>query len=161
MKKLFLIFLINFFLFEIILCKEEENEEHFKLMVQKYIAKLGYENRKSITRDEFRKLFILIFENEENTENESKEDLEIMFSLTNTLFDFIVKEQEQIIDMDKIYNYFEPNNIVSALKELLKQLGMEQLIDSISDSFMEALHNKGKNNNDNTVKENNNKNSDL
>ena len=84
-----------------------------------------------------------------------------MFSLTNTLFDFIVKEQEQIIDMDKIYNYFEPNNIVSALKELLKQLGMEQLIDSISDSFMEALHNKGKNNNDNTVKENNNKNSDL
>ena len=142
MKKLFLIFLIiNFFLFGIF-SSEEEKEDHIKLVVKNYIEKLGYENRKSITRDEFRKLFLYIFENKENDGQDSKEDLDIMFSLTNTLFDFIVKENEQIIEMEKIYDYFETNNIVTALKDLLKQLGMEKLIDNISESFMDTLKNK-------------------
>ena len=142
MKKLFLIFLIiNFFLFGIFSC-EEEKEDHIKSVVKNYIEKLGYENRKSITRDEFRKLFLYIFENKENDGQDSKEDLDIMFSLTNTLFDFIVKENEQIIEMEKIYDYFETNNIVTALKDLLKQLGMEKLIDNISESFMDTLKNK-------------------
>ena len=159
MKKLFLIFLIiNFFLFGIFSC-EEEKEDHIKLVVKNYIEKLGYENRKSITRDEFRKLFLYIFENKENDEQDSKEDLDIMFSLTNTLFDFIVKENEQIIEMEIIYDYFETNNIVTALKDLLKQLGMEKLIDNISESFMDTLKNKETIND--TLDTNKNKNSDL
>jgi len=159
MKKLFLIFLIiNFFLFGIFSC-EEEKEDHIKLVVKNYIEKLGYENRKSITRDEFRKLFLYIFENKENDGQDSKEDLDIMFSLTNTLFDFIVKENEQIIEMEKIYDYFETNNIVTALKDLLKQLGMEKLIDNISESFMDTLKNKETIND--TLDTNKNKNSDL
>ena len=159
MKKLFLIFLIiNFFLFGIFSC-EEEKEDHIKLVVKNYIEKLGYENRKSITRDEFRKLFLYIFENKENDGQDSKEDLDIMFSLTNTLFDFIVKENEQIIEMEKIYDYFETNNIVTALKDLLKQLGMEKLIDNISESFMDTLKNKETIND--TIDTNKNKNSDL
>ena len=159
MKKLFLIFLIiNFFLFGIF-SSEEEKEDHIKLVVKNYIEKLGYENRKSITRDEFRKLFLYIFENKENDGQDSKEDLDIMFSLTNTLFDFIVKENEQIIEMEKIYDYFETNNIVTALKDLLKQLGMEKLIDNISESFMDTLKNKETIND--TLDTNKNKNSDL
>ena len=159
MKKLFLIFLIiNFFLFGIF-SFEEEKEDHIKLVVKNYIEKLGYENRKSITRDEFRKLFLYIFENKENDGQDSKEDLDIMFSLTNTLFDFIVKENEQIIEMEKIYDYFETNNIVTALKDLLKQLGMEKLIDNISESFMDTLKNKEAIND--PLDTNKNKNSDL
>ena len=159
MKKLFLIFLIiNFFLFGIFSC-EEEKEDHIKSVVKNYIEKLGYENRKSITRDEFRKLFLYIFENKENDGQDSKEDLDIMFSLTNTLFDFIVKDNEQIIEMEKIYDYFETNNIVTALKDLLKQLGMEKLIDNISESFMDTLKNKETIND--THDTNKNKNSDL
>ena len=159
MKKLFLIFLIiNFFLFGIF-SYEEEKEDRIKLVVKNYIEKLGYENRKSITRDEFRKLFLYIFENKENDGQDSKEDLDIMFSLTNTLFDFIVKENEQIIEMEKIYDFFETNNIVTALKDLLKQLGMEKLIDNISESFMDTLKNKETIND--TLDTNKNKNSDL
>ena len=142
MKKLFLIFLIIYFFLCIIISCEEEKEDHIKLVVKNYIKKLGYENRKSITRDEFRKLFLYIFENKESDEQDSKEDLDIMFSLTNTLFDFIVKKDEQIIEIEKIYNYFETNNIVNALKDLLKQLGMEKLIDNFSESFMGTLKNK-------------------
>ena len=142
MKKLFLIFLIIYFFLCVIISCEEEKEDHIKLVVKNYIEKLGYENRKSITRDEFRKLFLYIFENKESDEQDSKEDLDIMFSLTNTLFDFIVKKDEQIIEIEKIYNYFETNNIVNALKDLLKQLGMEKLIDNFSESFMGTLKNK-------------------
>ena len=62
--------------------------------------------------------------------------------------------------MDNIYDYFEPNNIVNALKALLKQLGMEKLIDEISEPFMEILKQKGKNDDiENNSK--NDKNGDL
>ena len=142
-----------------------ENEQ-FKQMVNYHIETIGYKDRKEITRDEFRKLFLKIFENKSKDSQESREDLDIIFSLTNALFDFIVDEKIHTIKMDEIFNYFEPNVIVNALKGLLKQLGMEKLIDSISESFMETL--KGNENKDNvnesnegTNNNNKDKNSDL
>ena len=142
-----------------------ENEQ-FKQMVNYHIETIGFKDRKEITRDEFRKLFLKIFENKSKDSQESREDLDIIFSLTNALFDFIVDEKIHKIKMDEIYNYFEPNVIVNALKGLLKQLGMEKLIDSISESFMETL--KGNENKDNvnesnegTNNNNKDKNSDL
>ena len=123
-------------------------------MVNYYIDELGYKNMKSITREEFRKLFLRLFENKDETSKEFKEDLDIIFGLTNSLFDFIVSEKEEKIELYKIYDYFEPNNIVSGLKKLLKKLGMEELVDSISETFMQVL----KQNNKNDI---NNKNGDL
>ena len=109
---------------------------------------------KSITREEFRKLFLRLFENKDETSKEFKEDLDIIFGLTNSLFDYIVPEDIQKIEINKIYDYFEPNNIVNGLKKLLKKLGMEELVDSISETFMQVL----KQNNKNDI---NNKNWDL
>ena len=156
MKKIFLFLLFNFFF-----VKSEDatnKDEHIKQMVNYYIDELGYKNMKSITREEFRKLFLRLFENKNKEQNESKEDLDIIFSLTNALFDYLVTEDKQKIEMDKIYDYFDPNNIVKALKTLLKQLGMEKLIDEISEPFMEILKQKGK---DDNIENNNNKNADL
>ena len=145
MKNFFLLFLIIFNFIYIITCeKENEEDENIKQMVNYYIEKLGYKGMKTITREEFRKLFLLLFENKQKDSEENKEDSDIMFSLTNSLFDFIVSEDKQKIDMDKIYDYFEPNNIIKALKELLKQLGMEKLIDSISEPLLESLKQKNK-----------------
>ena len=163
---LFLLIIISVSL-QIIICENEKDKkenEQFKQMVNYHIETIGYKDRKEITRDEFRKLFLKIFENKSKDSQESREDLDIIFSLTNALFDFIVNEKIHKIKMDEIYNYFEPNVIVNALKGLLKQLGMEKLIDSISESFMETLKgNENKDNiNDGTNDINNkDKNSDL
>ena len=155
MKKNFLLLLIKIILIQIIFCETDSNkDEQIKQMINYYIEELGYKNMKFITREEFRKLFLRLFENKNKEQKESKEDLDIIFSLTNALFDYIVTEDKQKIEMDKIYDYFEPNNIVNALKALLKQLGMEKLIDEISEPFMEILKQKGKNDDI----ENNNKN---
>ena len=155
MKKIFLLLLIKIILIQIIFCETDSNkDEQIKQMINYYIEELGYKNMKFITREEFRKLFLRLFENKNKEQKESKEDLDIIFSLTNALFDYIVTEDKQKIEMDKIYDYFEPNNIVNALKALLKQLGMEKLIDEISEPFMEILKQKGKNDDI----ENNNKN---
>ena len=148
MKKIFL-----FLLFNIFFVKSEDatnKDEHIKQMVNYYIEELGYKNMKSITREEFRKLFLKLFENKQKNQ-ESKEDLDIAFSLTNALFDFIVSEKEEKIELNKIYDYFEPNNIVNALKELLKKFGMEKLIDSVSEPFMQMLK-ENNNKNDNNYK---------
>ena len=149
MRKIFSLFLTIFFFINIFLCKEikkEENEkekdEKFKHLVKYHLEEIGFKNRKKLTREEFRKLFLKIFENKQKDSNENKEDLDIIFTLTNILFDFIVEENIQNIEIDKIYDYFEPNNIVNAVKKLLKQLGMEKLVDTISDTFIETL--KGK-----------------
>ena len=154
---------IFFLLFNFFLVKSENalnDAEQIEQKVNYYIEELGYKNMKFITREEFRKLFLRLFENKNKEQKESKEDLDIIFSLTNALFDYIVTEDKQKIEMDKIYDYFEPNNIVNALKALLKQLGMEKLIDEISEPFMEILKQKGKNDDiENNSK--NDKNGDL
>ena len=152
MKTSILFLLLNFFF-----VKSENatnKDEHIKQMVNYYIEELGYKNMKSITREEFRKLFLRLFENKDETSKEFKEDLDIIFGLTNSLFDYIVPEDKQKIEINQIYDYFEPNNIVSGLKKLLKKLGMEELVDSISETFMQVL----KQNNKNDI---NNKNGDL
>ena len=164
MKKFFFLLIIIFISFQIINCENEKDKkenEQFKQMVNYHIETIGFKDRKEITRDEFRKLFLKIFENKSKDSQESREDLDIIFSLTNALFDFIVDEKIHTIKMDEIYNYFEPNVIVNALKGLLKQLGMEQLIDSISESFMETLKGNEKNNDNNNDINNKDKNSDL
>ena len=161
MKKNFLLLLIKIILIQIIFCETDSNkDEQIKQMINYYIEELGYKNMKFITREEFRKLFLRLFENKNKEQKESKEDLDIIFSLTNALFDYIVNEEKQKIEMDKIYDYFEPNNIVNALKALLKQLGMEKLIDEISEPFMEILKQKGKND-DIENNDKNDKNGDL
>ena len=154
---------IFFLLFNFFLVKSENalnDDEQIEQKVNYYIEELGYKNMKSITREEFRKLFLKLFENKQKNQ-ESKEDLDIAFSLTNALFDFIVSEKEEKIELNKIYDYFEPNNIVNALKELLKKFGMEKLIDSVSEPFMQMLkeNNNKKDNNDKNDK--NDKNGEL
>ena len=148
---------IFFLLFNFFLVKSENalnGDEQIEQKVNYYIEELGYKNMKSITREEFRKLFLRLFENKDETSKEFKEDLDIIFGLTNSLFDYIVPEDKQKIEINQIYDYFEPNNIVSGLKKLLKKLGMEELVDSISETFMQVL----KQNNKNDI---NNKNGDL
>ena len=159
MRKIFSLFLTIFFFINIFLCKEikkEENEkekdEKFKHLVKYHLEEIGFKNRKKLTREEFRKLFLKIFENKQKDSNENKEDLDIIFTLTNILFDFIVEENIQNIEIDKIYDYFEPNNIVNAVKKLLKQLGMEKLVDTISDTFIETLKRKEIDNNNSSDK---------
>ena len=151
---------IFFLLFNFFLVKSENalnDDEQIEQKVNYYIEELGYKNMKSITREEFRKLFLKLFENKQKFQ-ESKEDLDIEFSLTNALFDFIVPENEEKIELNKIYDYFEPNNIVNALKELLKKFGMEKLIDSVSEPFMQMLK---ENNNKNDNNDKNDKNWEL
>ena len=91
MKKNFLLLLIKIILIQIIFCETDSNkDEQIKQMINYYIEELGYKNMKFITREEFRKLFLRLFENKNKEQKESKEDLDIIFSLTNALFDYIV-----------------------------------------------------------------------
>ena len=107
------------------------------------MEELGYSKMKALTREEFRILFLKIFENKDENKKESKEDLEMMYSLTNALFDSIVKEDLYKIETEKIFDFFDPNKIVDALKQLLREIGMEGLVDAFSENFMEALKGKG------------------
>ena len=71
---------------------DKEKDEQFKQLVYYYMEELGYSKMKALTREEVRILFLKIFENKDENKKESKEDLEMMYSLTNALFDYIVKE---------------------------------------------------------------------
>ena len=122
---------------------DKEKDEQFKQLVYYYMEELGYSKMKALTREEFRILFLKIFENKDENKKESKEDLEMMYSLTNALFDYIVKEDLYKIETEKIFDFFDPNKIVDALKQLLREIGMEGLVDAFSENFMEALKGKG------------------
>ena len=147
--------------------KREENDKKTKERLLKYLKDLGLENSTKITREQFKKIFLLFLESEqkkeedESKEKKSDEDLSIIKGFSNQLFDSIVPKDIEFIEVDKIMDFFQPQNIISALREILKPFGLESIIDAISDrltEYLEKISSAGSKNNTNiTSTENFNK----
>ena len=147
--------------------RREENEKKFDEQVKSFLKDLGLENVKTITRNQFKSLFYKLLEgpSKEKEDDEKKEDnadissedLGIMRSFATKIFDYIIKEDVEVIELDKIGDYLNPKNILNALKEILKGLGLDALVDALSEPLMEAfgLGNNNKTNNTNNNLNNN------
>ena len=147
--------------------RREENEKKFDEQVKSFLKDLGLENVKTITRNQFKSLFYKLLEGpskekeddekKEDNDDISSEDLGIMRSFATKIFDYIIKEDVEVIELDKIGDYLNPKNILNALKEILKGLGLDALVDALSEPLMEAfgLGNNNKTNNTNNNLNNN------
>ena len=143
--------------------RREENEKKFDEQVKGFLKDLGLENVKTITRNQFKSLFYKLLEGpskekedekkKEDNDDISSEDLGIMRSFATKIFDYIIKEDVEVIELEKIGDYLNPKNILNALKEILKGLGLDALVDVLSEPLMEAF---GLGNNNKTNSTNNN-----
>ena len=143
--------------------KREQNEKKFKEQIAQCLKELGLENTKTITREQFKSLFLKLFEtilksekdkkekekdNEKEKEKEKKEDeeekksggdLNILNGFAVQIFENIIDKDNDAFEVDKISEYFEPKNIIKALKNIFKAFGLDSLIDSLADSLEDTF----------------------
>jgi len=140
----------------------EENDKKFKDKVFNILKELGLENKKEIKIEEFKKLFFKLFEDErkkeENEEILDNDESTFLFrGFVSQIFDQLVDPKIKNIELDKIFDYLDPKKVLNALKEISKEYGMENLIDTISGPIIDAFPNSfiGNDNNNPNEKENN------
>ncbi len=142
--------------------KREENEKHFYEQINQALKDLGIENTKIITRDQFKKIFMKLLESdkdkEKNKAEEKEEDLTLIRGLADQICDNLISKDKDYIEVDKIMEYFQPQNIINALKAILKGLGLDSLVEAFSEPLMEALGGSFLKNNEKKAEE---KSSDL
>ena len=157
--------------------KREENDRKFRAQLAQSLKELGLEKEKTISREQFKSIFSKLFdmalkedkEKKQKEKNETKkedgkkssEDLNLLKGLANQIFDGLVGKDVQEIQVDEIMNYFEPKNIIKALKNVFKAFGLESIIDALSDTLNEAFESFPSSNKTSSNDTNKEKNTDL
>ena len=127
--------------------RKEENERVLKEQIEKYLKEFGLENTKTIKKVQFKNIFMKILEtalkeNEEKKQENEKDKNDyssLLKGFIDLIFDNLISKDIEEIEVDKIIDFFEPENILNALKKLLKSLNMESLIDLFSAPLLESL----------------------
>ena len=124
--------------------RREENEKKMQKKIDESIKQLGIGERKIISKKEFKKIFGLLLEeglnqaldddpkNETKNEKKKKEEAGIIQAFADQIFEKLTKDSGDNIEIDKIMSYFEPEKILSALKDILSVFGLDKLIDDIA-----------------------------
>jgi len=135
-----------------------ENNRKFKQKIKDYIKDFDLENKKIITREQFKTIFLRLydfggkelqveFENEgKNPEKTINPKIDKLYA--EKIFDNLVDKNMKEIDADEIFGFFEPRNIIFAMKDTLTLLGMEKEVEKLSDSIkkdIKAIDEKNKN----------------
>jgi len=127
--------------------KRDEKDKKLKEQIKQILKEFGLENSKTLTREQMKNIFIKMIdnslkENEENEEDKKIDNSGLMKGLLNLIFDNLISKDNEIIEVDKIGDFFEPQNILNSLKVLLQKLNMESLIDIFSGPLLDTFGNK-------------------
>ena len=148
-----------------------ENNRKFKQKIKEYIKDFDLENKNIITRDQFKTVFLRLydfggkelqteFENGgKNTEKKINPKIDKIYA--EKIFDNLVDKNIKEIDVDEIFGFFEPRNIIFAMKDTMTLLGMEKEVDSLSDSIKKEIKAIDERNKNKEKENENEENSDL
>ena len=148
-----------------------ENNRKFKQKIKEYIKDFDLENNNKITRDQFKTVFLRLydfggkefqteFENEgKNAEKKINPKIDKIYA--EKIFDNLVDRNIKEIDVDEIFGFFEPRNIIFAMKDTLSLLGMEKEVDSLLESIKKDIKDLDEKIKSKKREEENEENSDL
>jgi hypothetical protein len=76
-------------------------------------------------------LFTLVINEIELTQEEKESNLNLIRMFSNQIFDLLATKEKNVIEIDKILDYFNPKNISKYIDIILKALGLNELYESI------------------------------
>ena len=135
---LILILLISLIICEEIVNKESEEKQDKNELSNKiydYLIGLHLDKIKIITKEELlnmiESLFTLVINEIELTQEEKESNLNLIRMFSNQIFDLLATKEKNVIEIDKILDYFNPKNISKYIDIILKALGLNELYESI------------------------------
>ena len=156
---LIIILLISLLICEEIANKESEEKEDKNELSNKiydYLIGLHLDKIKIITKEELLKmiesLFNLVINEIELTKEEKESNLNLIRMFSSQIFDLLATKENNVIEIDKILDYFNPKNISKYIDLILKALGLNELYESIVKPLLSIFE---------TIFLNNEKNSEL
>ena len=124
----------------------EKNNKKYKEKLHEYLKELGLESQQLISREDFKKIFFKLFElgNQEVREEEKKqgkavdekEGLTINKAYVEKIFNNLISIKREKINVDGIIKFFEPGNIIFALKDTVDVIGLDN---NLSDDILHTL----------------------
>ena len=136
-------YLILILLISLIICEEIVNKESVEKQdknelsnkIYDYLAGLHLDEIKIITKEELlnmiESLFTLVINEIELTQEEKESNLNLIRMFSNQIFDLLATKEKNVIEIDKILDYFNPKNISKYIDIILKALGLNELYESI------------------------------
>ena len=116
----------------------ENNNKKFNEILKEYLKEMNLDNKKYITREEFKNIFIKLYEfGGKELNNKIKNENKYIEKIFDNLVNYDVKE----IEVDKIINYFEPQNMLNGLKGTLNLLGIKDSIKNLEKTLSEKIDN--------------------
>ena len=121
--------------------KNRYDEHYYSRQMKKVINKLGFGHERSIKKENFKKVFTNIFEQNLNDFNfylskkNEKEDYEN--NLLNQIYFKLTQKENDDIEMGDIFKIYEPNKILNAAEEILTKLGYPNLVEKITNEVLE------------------------
>ena len=156
---LILILLISLIICEEIVNKESEEKQDKNELSNKiydYLVGLHLDKIKIITKEELLKmiesLFNLVINETKLTQEEKESNLNLIRMFSGQIFDLLATKEKNVIEIDKILDYFNPKNISKYIDLILKALGLNDLYESIVKPLLSIFE---------TIFLNNEKNSEL
>ena len=120
------------------------DKESLSDKVYDYLSGLHIENMKTMTKEELLKIFETLFTiglSEIKLDQKTKEsNLSLIRIFAEQIFNLLETKEKNIIEVDKIMDYFNPKNISKYINMILKALGLDELIDTIGKPLFSILN---------------------
>ena len=113
-----------------------KNNQKFNETIKQTLKEMNLENAQKITVDQFKTVFMKLYELGKSETNYKVEDDEVY---RNQLFKNLVPAGANGIEVDKIFECFEPIKILRSLKNIELYLGNFNKIDFLNDNLQQSL----------------------
>ena len=119
--------------------QREENNKIFNETLLQALKEMNLETATKLTKEQFKPIFMKLFKLGKTETNYKEEDDE---TFRNHIFNNLLPKDSDEIEVDKIFKYFEPINILTFMKKIELSLGKYDKIDFLTENLRKAINEK-------------------
>ena len=119
--------------------QREENNKIFNETLMQALKEMNLETATKLTKEQFKPIFMKLFKLGKTETNYKEEDDE---TFRNHIFNNLLPKDSDEIEVDKIFKFFEPINILTFMKKIELSLGKYDKIDFLTENLRKAINEK-------------------